>query len=89
MTINETTALRPGFGASDLDFKYQVTTANGQTAAAVVMLDRVEVDGVRVQDVKAIVLQDKALSRTLIGMTFWEKLGSYKVENGQMRLSQQ
>ncbi|MCF1493314.1 TIGR02281 family clan AA aspartic protease [Agrobacterium vitis] len=88
VAINETTARRLGFGASDLDFKYKVTTANGQTAAAAVMLDRVEVDGVRVQDVRAIVLQDKALSGTLIGMTFLEKLGSYKVENGQMRLSQ-
>lgn len=88
VAINETTARRLGFGGSDLDFKYKVNTANGQTAAAVVTLDRIEVDGVRVQDVKAMVLQDKALSGTLIGMTFLEKLGSYKVENGQMRLSQ-
>lgn len=88
VAINETTARRLGFGGSDLDFKYKVNTANGQTAAAVVTLDRIEVDGVRVQDVKAMVLQDKALSDTLIGMTFLEKLGSYKVENGQMRLSQ-
>ncbi|HBF31909.1 TIGR02281 family clan AA aspartic protease [Rhizobium sp.] len=88
VAINESTARRLGFGAGDLDFKYRVNTANGQVQAAAVMLDRVEVGGVRVQDVQAMVLPDKALSGTLIGMTFLKKLGSYKVENGQMRLSQ-
>jgi aspartyl protease family protein len=73
---------------NDLNFKYRVNTANGETPAAVVMLDRIEVGGVRVNDVQAMVLKDKALSGTLIGMTFLKKLGSYKVENGQMRLSQ-
>jgi len=86
VAINESTASRLGFG--DLDFKYRVNTANGQVQAAAVMLDRVEVGGVRVQDVQTMVLPDKALSGTLIGMTFLQKLGSYKVENGQMRLSQ-
>jgi aspartyl protease family protein len=88
VAINETTARRVGFSGNDLNFKYKVNTANGETVAAVVMIDRIEVGGVRVDDVQAMVLKDKALSGTLIGMTFMKKLGSYKVENGQMRLSQ-
>lgn len=88
VAINETTARRVGVRGNDLNFKYRVNTANGETPAAVVMLDRIEVGGVRVDDVQAMVLKDKALSGTLIGMTFLKKLGSYKVENGQMRLSQ-
>lgn len=88
VAINDSTACRLGFGGSALDFKYKVNTANGQVLAAAVMLDRVEVGGVRVQQVQAMVLPDKALSGTLIGMTFLNRLGSYKVENGQMRLSQ-
>ncbi len=47
VAINETTARRLGFGGNDLNFKYKVNTANGDTLAAVVTLDRVEVGGVR------------------------------------------
>ncbi|BCH52954.1 TIGR02281 family clan AA aspartic protease [Agrobacterium vitis] len=88
VAINETTARRLGFGGNDLNFKYKVNTANGDTLASVVMLDRVEVGGVCVTQVQALVLKDKALSGTLIGMTFLKQLGSYKVEDGQLKLSQ-
>ncbi|MVA57012.1 TIGR02281 family clan AA aspartic protease [Agrobacterium vitis] len=88
VAINETTARRLGFGGNDLNFKYKVNTANGDTLASVVTLDRVEVGGVRVTQVQALVLKDKALSGTLIGMTFLKQLGSYKVEDGQLKLSQ-
>ncbi|MVA36930.1 TIGR02281 family clan AA aspartic protease [Agrobacterium vitis] len=88
VAINETTARRLGFGGNDLVFKYKVSTANGEALAAAVMLDRVEIGGVRVTQVQALVLKDKALSGTLIGMTFLKQLGSYKVEDGQLKLSQ-
>jgi len=88
VAINETTARRLGFGGQGLDFKYKVTTANGTTAAARVVLDRVELGSVRVEDVEAMVLRDKALSDTLIGMSFLSRLGSYKVEAGRLKLSQ-
>ncbi|MGV1952167.1 TIGR02281 family clan AA aspartic protease [Agrobacterium vitis] len=88
VAINETTARRLGFGGNDLVFKYKISTANGDTLAAAVMLDRVEIGGVGVTQVQAMVLKDKALSGTLIGMTFLKQLGSYKVEDGQLKLSQ-
>ncbi|MGG7519158.1 TIGR02281 family clan AA aspartic protease [Allorhizobium undicola] len=88
VAINESTARRLGFTAATLDFKYRVNTANGQTDAAAVTLDRVELGSLRVTDVKALVLRDNALSGTLIGMSFLGKLGSYKAEGGRLKLAQ-
>lgn len=87
VALNETTARRLGYGATALDFKYAVNTANGKTEAAHVTLRRVEIGGIRVEDVDAMVLRDKALSKTLIGMSFLKQIGSYAVENDVLRLS--
>lgn len=86
VAINESTARRLGYGAGDLDFRYKVDTANGTTDAAKVVLDRVEIGGLRVRDVDAMVLRDRALSGTLVGMSFLRKLRSYSVDDGRMTL---
>lgn len=86
IVINEATARRLGYGANSLDFKYPVSTANGQTKAAYIKLDRVEIGNIRVRDVEAYVMKNEALSTTLIGMTFLRKLSSFKVENGSLKL---
>lgn len=88
VAINESTARRLGFGANALDFAYAVNTANGQTQAARIVLDRVEIGSVRVRQVEAMVLRDAALSGTLVGMSFLKKLGSYRVEKGRLELRQ-
>lgn len=88
VAMNETTAKRLGFTGNSLDYRYAVNTANGPAEAAHVMLDRVEIGGVRAQSVEAFVLKDQALSETLIGMSFLRKLKSYAVENGRMVLKQ-
>lgn len=87
VALNETTARRLGYGATALDFKYAVNTANGKTEAAHVTLRRVEIGGIRVEEVDAMVLRDKALSTTLIGMSFLKQIGGYSVENDALRLS--
>jgi aspartyl protease family protein len=63
-----------------------VTTANGTTEAAHITLDRMEIGSVRVKDVEAFVLKDKSLSGMLVGMSFMNKLASYKVEDGVLYL---
>jgi aspartyl protease family protein len=67
---------------------YGVNTANGQTKAAHITLDRVEIGGIRVRDVEAFVLRDTALSNTLVGMSFLKKLDSYSVADGSLNLKQ-
>jgi aspartyl protease family protein len=86
VAINETTARRIGVSIASLDFKYPISTANGETRAAHIRLQRVEIGGVRVDDVDAFVLRDKALSGTLIGVSFLKRLGSYSAEGDRLRL---
>jgi aspartyl protease family protein len=86
VTINESTARKLGFGVNSLDFRYQMNTANGKTAGALITLDRIEIGNVRVRQVEAFVLRDDALSGTLIGMTFLKKLRSFQVEDGSLTL---
>lgn len=88
VAINESTARKLGFGVNSLDFRYAVNTANGNTDAALIVLDRVEIGNVRVREVKAFVLRDKALSGTLVGMSFLKKLKSFQVEAGNLKLVQ-
>jgi len=86
VAINETIARRLGYGVNSLDYKYAISTANGQTMAAYVKLDRVEIGAIRVQNVDAMVLKDNALSNMLVGMSFLKQLSSFKVSGSEMRL---
>jgi aspartyl protease family protein len=88
VAINESTARRLGFTGNGLDFRYTVNTANGTTDAAHVVLDRIEIGTVKVKDVDAFVMRDKALSSTLFGMSFLKKLKSYQAEGGSLTLNQ-
>lgn len=88
VALNESTARRLGYSTAALDYRNTVSTANGQTKAAYLKLDRIEIGGVRVQDVDALVLKDEALNTTLIGVSFLKKLNSYSVEDGALHLVQ-
>ena len=63
-------------------------TANGSTKAAHVVLDRIEIGNIRVRNVDAVVLGDEALSSTLVGMIFMQKLKSYTAEKRVLRMIQ-
>jgi aspartyl protease family protein len=77
---------RVGLRPHTLTFDEIVSTANGQVKAARARLDRVEIDGVRVDNVEALVLPQGALSGTLLGMSFLSRLSSFKSENGTLTL---
>ncbi len=87
VALNVSTAQRLGIDKADLDFRYAVDTANGKARAAYIRLDRVEIGPVHMEKVGAMVLEDKALSGTLIGMSFLKGLSSYKVEDGKLHLT--
>jgi aspartyl protease family protein len=52
------------------------------------MIDRIEIGRVHVENIEAVVLDDKALSGTLIGMSFLKRLDRFEVENGALLLVQ-
>ena len=79
-------AQKDGLRPNTLDFKVPVSTANGVVMAARVILDRVGIDTVHVDNVDALVLPKGALHGTLLGMSFMSKLSSFKSENGILTL---
>ena len=87
VAINVSTARRIGVDRADLDFRYAVDTANGKARAAYIRLDKIEIGPVKIENVGAMVLDDKALSGTLIGMSFLKSLHSYRVEDGRLHLT--
>lgn len=88
VAINRSTARRIGITLTRDDFIYEVNTANGKTKAAAAVIDRIQIGRIEINDVKAVVLEDKALSGTLIGMSFLQRLDSFKVEDGSLLLEQ-
>jgi aspartyl protease family protein len=88
VAINASTARRIGLSLKSSDFRHSVSTANGEARAAAVMLDRVEIGRIHVENIEAVVLEDKALSGTLIGMSFLKRLGKFEVADGSLLLAQ-
>lgn len=86
VAINLSTAERLGFSRNKLEFRYAVNTANGRARAAYVRLDSVAIGSITVSNVGAMVLDDRSLHGTLVGMTFLKGLASYQVDGSSMRL---
>ena len=70
------------------DFTVAVQTANGANRAAPVQLGMVEISGVSVRNVAALVLPDAALGGNLLGLSFLSRLRRFEHSNGKMVLEQ-
>jgi aspartyl protease family protein len=88
VAMNASTARRIGIKIMPADFKYTVRTANGETRAAGVKIERLQIGRILVESVDAVVLDDKALDGTLIGVSFLNRLAKYQVENGALLMVQ-
>jgi aspartyl protease family protein len=69
------------------DYTIKMQTANGVGKAARVQLDRVELNGITVRDVAAVVVADEALSTNLLGMTFLSRI-KWTHDRGKLVLEQ-
>ncbi|MBC7579874.1 TIGR02281 family clan AA aspartic protease [Tardiphaga sp.] len=88
IALNETSAARFGLRPVPADYKVTVSTANGTIKAARTRLAMVEIGGLIVRDVDAMVLPDAALSENLLGLSFLSKLKRFEYSNGTMVLEQ-
>ena len=88
VAINASMAKRIGIELTPADFKYEVDTANGKARAASAMIDNLQIGRIYIESVQALVLDDKALDGTLIGMSFLKRLDKYEVADGALVLSQ-
>jgi aspartyl protease family protein len=87
IALRESDAARLGIHPAARDYTIRASTANGTVMGARTELNRVEVGGVTVWNVVAIVLPDEALSQNLLGMTFLSRL-HWEQKNGKLILEQ-
>jgi aspartyl protease family protein len=88
VALNEKSAARFGLRPSRGDYKITVSTANGTIKAAPARIAMIELGGLIVRDVDAMVLPDEALSENLLGLSFLSKLKRFEYANGKMVLEQ-
>jgi aspartyl protease family protein len=88
VALNESSAARFGVRPSLGDYNATVTTANGTVKAARTQLAMIDVGGLVVRDVDALVLPDEALSENLLGLSFLSKLKRFEFAGGRMVLEQ-
>ena len=88
VALNETSAAQFGFRPTPGDYTAKVTTANGTIKAARTRIAMVEVGGLVVRDVDAMVLPDEALSENLLGLSFLSRLKRFEYAGGTMVLEQ-
>jgi aspartyl protease family protein len=81
-------AARLGIRPMRSEFTATVKTANGTVQAAPAMLDAVEIDGITVRNVRALVLSDDALSENLLGLSFLSRLRRFEYARGKLVLEQ-
>jgi aspartyl protease family protein len=88
IALNEKSAARFGLRPSRGDYTTTVSTANGTIKAARTRLAMVELGGLVVRDVDAMVLPDEALSENLLGLSFLSKLKRFEYAGGRLVLEQ-
>jgi aspartyl protease family protein len=88
VALNESSAARFGLRPTPGQYTAIVTTANGKVKAARAQIAMLDLGGLIVRDVDAMVLPDEALSENLLGLSFLSRLKRFEYANGQMVLEQ-
>ncbi|CAA9329190.1 MAG: CblY, a non-orthologous displasment for Alpha-ribazole-5'-phosphate phosphatase [uncultured Microvirga sp.] len=86
VVLTPESARAAGLNPDTLEYTVPVSTANGRTVAAPVILDRLTVGPITEQRVRALITRPGLLRENLLGMTFLERLGSYEVRNNRLIL---
>jgi aspartyl protease family protein len=66
------------------DYTVPIATANGAARAARVTLGEIRVGDVRVRNVEALVMPEKALGTSLLGMSFIKRLRNVEMTGGRL-----
>jgi len=88
IALTQRDAGRLGFHPAQREYVAQVRTANGTLRAAPVSLGMVEVGGVMVRNVDALVMPDEALSENLLGLSFLSRLRRFEYREGRLVLEE-
>jgi aspartyl protease family protein len=88
VALRERDAGRLGIFPTPRDYTGRSSTANGIVRVAPVRLSSLEVNGIRVYDVQAVVIPDESLSTNLLGMSFLSRLRRFEMANGRLVMEQ-
>ncbi len=88
VSIPEQEAERLGYHPSQREYTLRMQTANGVGRAAPVRLDMVEVGGIMVRNVDAVVMPDGASRLSLLGMSFLSRLHRFESRDGRLVLEE-
>jgi aspartyl protease family protein len=88
VVLTQDDARRAGFNPGTLNYTVPVVTANGTAHVAPVSIDRLEVDGIVMNDVAAFVARPEALQHSLLGMSFIGRLSRFSMEGGRLLLAE-
>lgn len=86
VALRESDARRAGIHPHTEDYTSPVSTANGITRAARVMVDEIEINSLRVRNVETFILPDNQLAVNLLGMSFLSELESVEARGNEMIL---
>jgi aspartyl protease family protein len=78
VALSERDARKIGLDTDNMDQNAEVRTAAGRVKASTAMIDKIEIDGVTVKNVQAVVI-DKGLEHSLLGMSFLNRLDGWDV----------
>ncbi|PVE25669.1 TIGR02281 family clan AA aspartic protease [Microvirga sp. KLBC 81] len=88
VALSHEDAERMSLSVSTRDFTRQVATANGVVEAAPVQIAEIQLAGITVRNVEALVLPPGRLKTSLLGMTFLKRLSAFEIFEGQLVLRQ-
>jgi aspartyl protease family protein len=88
IAMRESDARRLGLHPAPRDYTAEVKTANGNIRAAPATLRLVEIGGLQVRDVRALLIPDQALSENLLGLSFLSRLRRFEFSNGKLVMEQ-
>jgi aspartyl protease family protein len=88
VVLRESDAAQAGIRPMPRDYTATAITANGKIKAAPAKIERIEVGGITVYDVPAMVLPDEVLGQNLLGVSFLSRLKRYEYADGRMVLEQ-
>ena len=86
VVLTKDAARAAGLPIEMLDYSVNVDTANGNTRAASVTLDRLAVGGLTERSVPALVVQSDLLKSNLLGMSFLNRLESWEVRGDRLKM---
>lgn len=88
IALTESSAAQVGIRPLRSDYNAPVSTANGTVKAARARLASVDIGGLEVRDVDAMVLPDNVLSENLLGLSYLSRLRRFEYSNGRLVLEQ-